>query len=169
MASGCNSGIHWNGSITRSFSSGKSFINIHNACKRALPNQLITYKHSILLHKIYNTSLKTDWIDLNFNQTFKSRQTQFKTTKSNNFIVRNKILNTRLTIALNHVLLFLFKWLDANRTQDLSSQWATTVSVFQSNFLVTPFQFFVWTKFSFAFFFKAENFDQTSSAWFTRS
>ena len=34
---------------------------------------------------------------------------------------RNEPLNTRLTIALNHVLLFLFKWLDANRTQDLSN------------------------------------------------
>ena len=77
----------------------ESFINIHTACKRALPNQLIIYKHSILLHKIYNSqSPKMDWIDLNFNQTFNTRQIYFRTTKSNNHIIGNNILNTRLTV-----------------------------------------------------------------------
>ena len=77
----------------------ESFVNIHTACKRALPNQLIIYKHSILLHKIYNTQIpKMDWIDLNFNQTFNTRQIHFRTTKSNNHIIGNNILNTRLTV-----------------------------------------------------------------------
>ena len=77
----------------------ESFVNIHTSCKRALPNQLITYKHAILLHKIFNTqSPEIDWIDLNFNQTFNSRQLHFNTIKTNNFIVGNNILNTRLTV-----------------------------------------------------------------------
>ena len=75
------------------------FVNIHTSCKRALPNQLITYKHAILLHKIFNTqSPEIDWIDLNFNQTFNSRQSHFNTIKTKNFIVGNNILNTRLTV-----------------------------------------------------------------------
>ena len=40
----------------------------------------------------------TDWIDLNFNQTFNSRQLNFNKIKTNNFIVGNNILNTRFTI-----------------------------------------------------------------------
>ena len=38
-----------------------------------------------------------DWTDLNLNQTFNARQTQFKTTKWNNYNVGNNLLNTRLT------------------------------------------------------------------------
>ena len=40
----------------------------------------------------------TDWIDLNFNQIFNSRQLNFNTIKTNNFIVGNNSLNTRFTI-----------------------------------------------------------------------
>ena len=77
----------------------ESFINVHRACKRATPNQFIIYKHSILLHKLYNLhSPKLDWVDLNFNQTFTSRQTTFNTIKSNNFLIGNNLLSSRLSI-----------------------------------------------------------------------
>ena len=32
----------------------ESYVNIHKSSKRALPNQLLVYKHAILFHKIYN-------------------------------------------------------------------------------------------------------------------
>ena len=34
----------------------QSFINIHTECKRALPEQMMIYKHSIMLHKLNCTT-----------------------------------------------------------------------------------------------------------------
>ena len=77
----------------------ESFIDIHKACKRAHPNQYIVYKHSILLHKMYNSYCPyMDWIELNFNQTLTSRQTLFNTVKSNHFQVGSNLLTSRLSI-----------------------------------------------------------------------
>ena len=65
---------------------------------------MITYKHAIQLHKLYNDNFpKADWIDLNFQQILTSRQTTFKVTKSNNFIVGNNILSTRLSTLNNKI------------------------------------------------------------------
>ena len=73
--------------------------DIHKAYKRARPNQFIVYKHSILLHKMYNSYCpQMDWIELNFNQTSTSRQTHFNTIKSNRFNVGNNLLASRLSI-----------------------------------------------------------------------
>ena len=56
-------------------------------------------KHSILLHKLYSTQCpEADWIELNYNQTFTSRETTFRIIKSNNFLVGNNLLSSRLTI-----------------------------------------------------------------------
>ena len=80
----------------------ESFIDIHKNCKRANPHQFILYKHSILLHKMYNSYCpQMDWIELNFTQTTTSRQTHFNTIKSNHFNVGNNLLASRLSI-LNH-------------------------------------------------------------------
>ena len=77
----------------------ESYINIHTACNRALPNQFILYKHSILLYKMYNSYCpEMDWVELNFNQTTTSHQTLFNVIKSNNFQVGNNLLVTRLYI-----------------------------------------------------------------------
>ena len=77
----------------------ESFIDIHKTCKRAHPNQFILYKHSILLHKMYNSYCPhMDWIELNFNQTLTSRQTHFNTIKSNRLNVGNNLLASRLSI-----------------------------------------------------------------------
>ena len=79
----------------------ESYVNVHKSCERALPGQLLEYKHAILLHNVYNNQIpKDDWVDLNFNQILTSRQTKFKTLKSNNFKVGNNKLTTRFT-ALN--------------------------------------------------------------------
>ena len=34
----------------------ESYIDVHKSCNRATPNQIITYKHAIILHKFYNVN-----------------------------------------------------------------------------------------------------------------
>ena len=82
----------------------ESFINIHKSCQRATPNQMIVYKHAILLHKLYNNNLpKADWVELNFQQILTSRQTTFKIIKSNNYLVGNNLISSRLTVFNNKI------------------------------------------------------------------
>ena len=66
--------------------------------------QILKYKHAIVLHNIYNTQIpKDDWIDLNFNQILTSHQTNFKTTRYNNFKIGNNKLISRLTVLDNKI------------------------------------------------------------------
>ena len=75
----------------------ESYVNVYKSCDRAVPNQLLEYKHAIVLYNVYNNQIpKDDWVDLNFNQILTSRQTTFKTLKSNNFKVGNNKLISRL-------------------------------------------------------------------------
>ena len=84
----------------------ESFINIHKSCNRASPEQMIIYKHAILLHKLYNTHQpQTDWIELNLDQILTSRQKHFKSIKNNNYIVGGNLLSTRLSVLNRKVLL----------------------------------------------------------------
>ena len=77
----------------------ESYIDMHKSCNRATPNQIITYKHALLLHKLYNVNFpQADWLDLNIHQTFTSRQTKFKIIKTNNYLVGHNILAARLSI-----------------------------------------------------------------------
>ena len=65
---------------------------------------MIKYKHAILTHKLYNQEQpKADWLDLNFNQTFTSRQTKFKTIGNNNFKVGMNLLSNRLTVVNDQI------------------------------------------------------------------
>ena len=62
----------------------QSFINLHIECKRALPEQMILYKHAIMLHKMYNSELlEMEWIALNFQQLLTTKQTKFLIVKTN--------------------------------------------------------------------------------------
>ena len=82
----------------------ESFINVHKSCNRANPNQMMLYKHAILLHKLYNGNPpKADWLDLNFQQNLTSRQTKFIITKTNNYLVGNNILTSRLSVLNNKI------------------------------------------------------------------
>ena len=77
----------------------ESFINVHKSCNRAHPDQILTFKHAILLHKLYNLQQpQADWIDINVNQVFNSSQKHFKIAKSNTYPVGNNLLSTRLSI-----------------------------------------------------------------------
>ena len=84
----------------------QSFVNIHLECKRALPEQMIVYKHALLLHKLYNkNSPETEWIALNFQQLLTSRQLNFTINKTNRTKVGNNILANRLHILNNKIVL----------------------------------------------------------------
>ena len=54
------------------------YVNVHKSCNRATPNQIVIYKHALLLHKLYHVNFpQAEWLDLNIHQTFTSRQTKF--------------------------------------------------------------------------------------------
>ena len=77
----------------------ESFINIHKSCNRASPEQMILYKHAILLHKLYNTHQpQSDWIELNLNQILTSSQSHFRIIRNNKYIVGHNLLSTRLAV-----------------------------------------------------------------------
>ena len=87
-----------------------SFKNIHKMNNRAMPEAIMHYKHAIQLFKIYNSNEFTfNWLLLNFNQIFNSRQTTFKAFKSNNAKVGLNLLANRLTILNGKIP---FSWLN---------------------------------------------------------
>ena len=84
----------------------ESFVNIHKNCKRALPNQIMEFKQTILLHKIFNTHQPSlDWVELNFNQTITSREKFYRTVKTNKTKIGNNLLSSRLSILNGKILL----------------------------------------------------------------
>ena len=96
---------------TPSYTQEMSFVKLHEINDRATPEQFCMYKHSLVLHSIYN--LKTppqEWINLNFNQTFNRRENNFKVYDNSNYkIGKLNILANRL-ICLNNVIPL--TWLD---------------------------------------------------------
>ena len=75
-----------------------------NHVKEQPPNQMITYKHAILLHKIYNINLpQADWVDLNSQQICTSPKTSFKIMKTNNNLIENTILSRRFATLNNKI------------------------------------------------------------------
>ena len=82
----------------------QSYVDVHKECKRAQPEQMMLYKHAIILHKLYNeNSPEMDWLALNFQQTTTSRQTNFCIVKNNNFRIGNNILTNRISILNNKI------------------------------------------------------------------
>ena len=60
------------------------FENLHEMVGRATPEKLMIYKLSLQLYKTYNQHIPTqDWVNLNFNGIFTSRQSRFITRKEN--------------------------------------------------------------------------------------
>ena len=90
-----------------------SFATIHTLAGRATPQQYCSFKHSILLHTIYNTnSPPLDWITLNFNQCFNSRNPFFQISSVSTYkIGRNKV-SERLKILNNKIKL---DWLNLSK------------------------------------------------------
>ena len=76
-----------------------SYINIHKMNNRATPGAILYYKLAIQLFKLYNSNVHNyDWVLLNTNQIFTSRQTTFMAFKSNTSKVGLNLLVNRLSI-----------------------------------------------------------------------
>ena len=75
-----------------------SFVTLHNINDRATLEQFFKYKHSLLIHTLYNNHAPTiDWILSNFNQNFNSRETTYKSFSNHKYKVRKiKKLSNRL-------------------------------------------------------------------------
>ena len=87
-----------------------SFDQLHKINNRATPMQMMRYKHSILLYKLYNSSDETDdWMDLNWNQYFNSRCAKFKIFDDSRLKIGKNILTNRLTLVNNQIA---FNWLN---------------------------------------------------------
>ena len=63
-----------------------SYLDLHRSNKRATPTQMSTYKHSLLLFKLYNSNERSyDWLQLNLMQTLTGRQTNFRIFVQSNY------------------------------------------------------------------------------------
>ncbi len=74
-----------------------SYIYLHKLHKRALPSKFCTYRHCLLLHKVFNNSIpRNDWLNLNFQIITTSRQTTFEVQNRSTYKVGNNFLSNRL-------------------------------------------------------------------------
>ena len=81
---------------------GQSFMNLHKMCNRATPECMMKYKLALSLHKLYNKDFNNiEFLLLNQNQILTSRQTLFKTLKTNTYKVGINSLTNRLSLINN--------------------------------------------------------------------
>ena len=79
-----------------------SFKKIHEINKRAKPTEIMLYKHSLLLHKLYNEMQpNVECLNLHFQHQFSARQNRFSVSKTNKIKVRENILVNWLAV-INH-------------------------------------------------------------------
>ena len=77
---------------------------LHKMTGRAMPIQMMKYKHSLLLFKLYNETRQTeDWMDLNWNQAFNNRNMNVRLFDVSKNKVGKHILANRLTIINNQI------------------------------------------------------------------
>ena len=74
-----------------------SYIDLHEMCGRATPDQMQSYKLSLQLYKTFNfMTLTQDWLQINFNGVNMTRQTEFSIKKCNGLKVGWNTLSNRL-------------------------------------------------------------------------
>ena len=83
-----------------------SFNCLHSTLKRATPTQIMTYKHALLLHKVYNDeTISPEWQDLFFIQTFNNRSPNANFIDTSNYKIGKNILSNRFIILNNKITL----------------------------------------------------------------
>ena len=76
-----------------------SFRDLHFINNRALPSQILLYKHAITLHRLISNEIPTfEWLALHFNLILTSRDSNFKVIQGYNYKVGQNILINRLSI-----------------------------------------------------------------------
>ena len=84
---------------TPSYHDRMSFIELHTINKRGTPTQMCNYKLALLLYKLINERIPyLDWMDLNFQQTFNSRQYNFNFYSINTYRVGCNNICNRLRV-----------------------------------------------------------------------
>ena len=87
-----------------------SFISLHKNCLRATPDKMMLYKLAICLFKLCNVEFnKLEFVGLDFNQILTGRQSNFISSKSNNFKVGINALSNRFYLLNNKIPL---QWLN---------------------------------------------------------
>ena len=87
-----------------------SFDQQHKLQGRATPNEIMKYKLSIQLYKLYNgTQHNADWIDLNFQQNFNNRQKYVLINDESSLRIGKNLLMNRLGVLNN---LIEYDWLN---------------------------------------------------------
>ena len=73
-----------------------SFESMHCLAKRGTPTQMSNYKHAIQIYKLFNsTNMSEDWLLLNFQQNFNTRNTKIQTFNVSNYKVGQNLLVNR--------------------------------------------------------------------------
>ena len=99
--------------ITRNYDRMMSFNDLHSVNNRALPDQMLKYKHALLLFNIYNNEVPHfEWLALNIDQIFTSRSNKFQVLTVINYKVGSNILTHRLSVINNQIPL---SWLNLSK------------------------------------------------------
>ena len=78
---------------------------IHNMTKRALPDQMLKYKHALMLYKLYRQCIPNEeFIGLNFQANLNQRLQYHNFIKRQNYSVGSNILLNRLCCLNNEIL-----------------------------------------------------------------
>ena len=81
-----------------------SYDQLHKLYARATHVQMMNYKHSLLLYKLYNDTKQTDdWNKLNWNQSFNSRSTKVRLFDVSSKKIGRNLLSNRLTLFNNQI------------------------------------------------------------------
>ena len=81
-----------------------SYDLLHSINKRAQPDQILKYKLALMLFKLYRDKIPSrEWLALNDEQTFTSRQTKFHVNSTSNYKVGYNTPTRRLTLINNKI------------------------------------------------------------------
>jgi hypothetical protein len=83
---------------TPSYNLSMSYNDLHVINNRATPDNFCLYKHSLLLHSLFNKQQPPiDWIQINFNQNLNNRNLNFEIYSNSNYKVgKNNKVSSRL-------------------------------------------------------------------------
>ena len=85
--------------ITPNFNNSISHDQVHSLNNRATPNQIMIFKHAILLYKIWNEKVHSkEWMALNFQQNFNERNNTVNVFETNNLKVGKNLPVNRLKL-----------------------------------------------------------------------
>ena len=85
--------------INPGFNQLLSYGGLHKIYGRATPDQLTKYRHSLILHKVHNDQNQgSDWVSINCNQNFNSRQQNIFFFTTNSYKIGNNLFAYRLSI-----------------------------------------------------------------------